>query len=527
MFNRRDISTVRRAAVAGAFYPEDASTLSRDVRRYLDDGDTRLDAMGLTAAAVSRMAEPPRMFIAPHAGYVYSGPIAGTAYACLRRAVDAWRARHPHASPPIERVALLGPSHRVAISGLATSSASDFDTPVGPIPLDRDAIDELLALPHVHVNDASHAAEHSLEVHLPLLIEALTAQDDGSDRFEPFGVTFKLIPLTLGDVSADAIVEVFEKLWAMPGTLIVVSSDLSHYLRYDEAMRIDTSTSRAIESLRPDLIGRDQACGQPAVQAACILARRHGLKAITLDQRNSADTGGARLGAEGRQQVVGYGAYVFVPETELATAGQHDGGEQEVSHDKSEPPNDRLDQEARRMILRVAYESIANGLREHRPLATNPDKAPPALANHGACFVTLKRQGQLRGCIGSLEPRRALIEDVAENAFAAAFRDPRFEPLRIDELADLDIHVSVLTPATPLRFIDERDALAQLRPGIDGVVLEDTSLKRRGTFLPAVWESLPEPTQFWQQLKRKAGLPVDHWSDTMRVSVYQAIDVHA
>jgi AmmeMemoRadiSam system protein A len=151
-------------------------------------------------------------------------------------------------------------------------------------------------------------------------------------------------------------------------------------------------------------------------------------------------------------------------------------------------------------------------------MAALPEPAHPRLAEAGATFVTLTQNGQLRGCIGSLEARRLLDHDVRENARAAALRDPRFPPLRSDELARTRVEVSLLTAATPLHFVDQGDALRQLRPGIDGVILEYR--QQRSTFLPQVWESLPEPRQFLAQLKIKAGLPADFWADDIRLSRY-------
>ncbi len=172
----------------------------------------------------------------------------------------------------------------------------------------------------------------------------------------------------------------------------------------------------------------------------------------------------------------------------------------------------------RRILLDIARRSIAHGLEYGRPLAVDPAAHDPRLQAPGASFVTLHLGRELRGCIGSLEPHRPLVNDVAANAFAAAFQDPRFPPLAPDELGALHIYISVLGEATPMDFTSEEDLLRQLRPGIDGLILEADG--HRGTFLPSVWESLPEPRQFLRQLKLKAGLPPDYWSDRLRVLRY-------
>ncbi len=175
-------------------------------------------------------------------------------------------------------------------------------------------------------------------------------------------------------------------------------------------------------------------------------------------------------------------------------------------------------EEERRILLEVAAASIRHGLETGNPLPVRPEDYPPSLREPGAAFVTLNIAGRLRGCIGSLEARRPLVEDVAENAFAAAFRDPRFPPVQDHEFPQLEIHISILGRPEPISVASEADLLAQLRPGVDGLVLHEGG--RRATFLPSVWEQLPDPQQFLANLKIKAGLPVNHWSDTIRFERY-------
>ncbi len=260
------MASVRNPAVAGLFYPGDPRELRGMLADYLN--------------AVSAGGVVPKAIIAPHAGYVYSGPIAATAYARLKPA-------RGH----ITRVVLLGPAHRVGFHGLALSSADCFQTPLGRITVDREAIEKISRLPQVRVMDAAHAQEHSLEVHLPFLQEVLGE--------------FKLVPLVVGDAGAGEVGEVLDLLWGGPETLIVVSSDLSHYHDYRTAQQLDRATSQAIEQLRPEDIQYDHACGRNPVNGLLHVARRRGLKAKTIDLRNSGDTAGSQ------DRVVGYGAYVF------------------------------------------------------------------------------------------------------------------------------------------------------------------------------------------------------------------------
>lgn len=172
----------------------------------------------------------------------------------------------------------------------------------------------------------------------------------------------------------------------------------------------------------------------------------------------------------------------------------------------------------RALILERACESVVHGLECGRPLSLNAADYPASLVRPGASFVTLKRDSSLRGCIGTLEPQRPLIVDVVENAFAAAFRDPRFPPLALTEFDDLDVHVSVLGEPESLEFSDETDLLAQIEVGVHGLIIEERGL--RATFLPSVWESLPDPQRFLGQLKRKAGFPEGYWSDSLRAARY-------
>lgn len=465
-------ATVRPAAVAGTFYPGDPARLEADVRAYLK------------AAAPPAGAPAPKAIIAPHAGYVYSGPIAASAYARLAPARGT-----------ITRVVLLGPCHRIAVRGLAAPSADAFATPLGAVPVDRAAIDGILDLPQVSVFDATHAQEHSLEVHLPFLQVVLGA--------------FALVPLVVGDASDAEVAEVLERLWGGPETLIVVSSDLTHYLDYATARRIDDETRAAIEQLDPQAIGRDQACGRIPVRGLLAVARRKGLRAATLDLRNSGDTAGDKA------RVVGYGAWAF---DEAETPARSDDEETDF-----EARTKALLARHGAALLRIAAASIESGLKRGKPAGVDLSSFPPELTANGACFVTLKKKGRLRGCIGSPEAHRPLVADVAENGFAAAFRDPRFPPLEAAERSELTVSLSVLSPSSPMTFADEAGLLAQLRPGIDGLIIADQG--RRALFLPSVWETLPEPRRFLSHLRAKAGLPADHFSPTFKAWRFIAEEV--
>jgi AmmeMemoRadiSam system protein B len=257
--------TIRPAAVAGMFYPGDPVQLDHDVRAML--------------AATAVRALQPKALIAPHAGYIYSGPVAASAYALLA----------PMAAQ-IKRVVLLGPTHRVSVRGLALPGAEAFDTPLGRVEIDLAAAQQIAHLPQVTVSPQAHALEHSLEVQLPFL-QALLPD-------------FRLLPLAVGMATPEDVAEVLEALWGGPETLILISSDLSHYLPYGSARQVDGVTADAILQLQGPLT-HDQACGGTPVNGLLLAARRHGLAPHLLDLRNSGDTAGPR------DQVVGYGAFAF------------------------------------------------------------------------------------------------------------------------------------------------------------------------------------------------------------------------
>lgn len=258
---------IQMPVVAGLFYPADPQQLRVDLDRYL-------------SGAPATTGPAPKAVIAPHAGYMYSGPVAAAAY----RSLAEQRGR-------IERVVLLAPSHRVALRGIAASSAESFRTPLGDVPVDRSAVARACELDAVAEFDAAFAQEHAVEVQLPFLQAVL---DD-----------FRLAPFVVGEAAGSEVAELLETLWGGPETLIVISSDLSHYHDYASARQRDRATTAAIEQLSPERIGYEDACGRNPVNGLLLCARRHSLQVETLDLRNSGDTAGDK------DRVVGYGAYAF------------------------------------------------------------------------------------------------------------------------------------------------------------------------------------------------------------------------
>lgn len=451
---------IRPNAVAGSFYPADPHALRAALAGHL-----------AAAGAASSAERPPKLLVVPHAGYVYSGDVAGLGYAALA----PWRER-------ISRVVLLGPVHRVAVRGLAVPTVSAFETPLGQVQLDQAALASLGDLRQVVQADLPHATEHALEVQLPFLQTVL-------------GPGFTLVPLAVGDAHPSEVAEVLERLWGGDETLIVISSDLSHYLPYAQAQATDHATVQRILNFATNLRS-DEACGAAPLNGALLVAQRQGLAPRLLGMRNSGDAP-AKAHAS-RDRVVGYGAIAFehppVSQTETDTALGH-------------------------TLVSTARHSIAEALGLPAPHTDAPPHHP-ALSQPGATFVTLfSADGELRGCVGRLEASRALGDDVRANARAAAFNDTRFAPLRAHEWPGMRVEVSLLDAPEPLAVRSEAEALAALRPGIDGVVFEWHGA--RATFLPQVWEQLPEPARFLTALKRKAGLPADFWAADVKLSRYR------
>ena len=431
------VTLVRPPAVAGLFYPAERGELAREVDALLDDTPAALPSPGW-----------PKALIVPHAGYIYSGPVAARAYALLAPARGT-----------VRRVVLLGPAHRVALRGLALPGVAAFDTPLGRLAVDAEAVRALKALPQIVESAEVHRQEHALEVQLPFIQQALGE--------------VALLPLVVGEATAEQVAEVLDVLWGGEDTLILISSDLSHYHDYEAAKRIDGVTVNAILDFAAGVtISHQQACGATPIAGLLLAAKQRGITPELLDARNSGDTAG------GKSRVVGYASFALHEQPSQFSAEQG------------------------RTLLGLARSSLAAAFRGEAA-QTRFDAA--WLLRRQASFVTLTREGELRGCIGSLEAQRALGEDVAANAHAAAFSDPRFPKLTAEEFTHVDVEVSLLAVPRRLVFADHQDLIAQLLPDEDGIILECDG--RHATFLPQVWASIPDREQFISQLKCKAGLP--------------------
>jgi AmmeMemoRadiSam system protein B/AmmeMemoRadiSam system protein A len=435
--------------VAGTFYPAVPSELAAQLRRCLQ------------VSKHSFIANP-KMVIAPHAGLMYSGGVAASAFGGLSSR-----------QCPIKRVVLVGPAHRFAFRGLALHPAKIWRTPLGDVPVDQMMQRRLNPMAEVVVDERPFAGEHSLEVLLPLLQVCL-------EKFE-------IVPILCGDVAPTVVADALERVWGGLETLIVISSDLSHYMEEQAAKTHDTSTRRLIETYAVDQITPDRACGHRAIGGALLRAKALDMRVTGLDFCTSGDV------TNDHSRVVGYGAFAF---EQAAQA--------------------RLPREEQDVLLTAAARALAHAT-EHAgqmPVVNLRGSMPPTLSAMRATFVTLEKDHRLRGCIGSLRPHRPLLNDVMINAVKAGFSDPRFPPLMRDELQHLTMSVAILSEPRPIVAETETQLIEDLSPDRDGLIISDQG--RSAVFLPHVWAQIPDPRLFLTALRQKAGLPGDHWSPTFR-----------
>jgi AmmeMemoRadiSam system protein B/AmmeMemoRadiSam system protein A len=413
---------------------------------------------GLLAEAKARNIQGLRALVCPHAGYRYSGPIAASGFKQL-------------AGQKFERVVVMAPSHHVRFNGVAIPDVDALRTPIGKIPMSAVARQLATARPFI-IDSAPHAKEHALEVELPFLQRVLSH--------------FELVPLVFGEVDEARVAQRLNAL-VDADTFFVASSDLSHYFPYEKAKELDKVTVDAILKLDVEaMASQGQACGKSPVLALMHLARLRGWKTALLDYRNSGDTAGDR------SRVVGYSAIAFFDDPSARPVSQ------QVAISKDD----------RRTLLRLARTALVRAVKEGR-LADTPGGLPSRLVAKKGSFVTLTVKGELRGCIGNIFPEMPLVDAIIHNARSAALSDPRFSPVTADELPSIEIEVSILSVPEPLKFSSPADLLQKLKPHQDGVVMNIGP--RRSTFLPQVWEQLPDANDFLSHLAAKAGLPRDAW----------------
>jgi hypothetical protein len=447
--------------VAGLFYPKDPAALAKMIDSLL-------------AEAPPETVDGLKALVCPHAGYPYSGPVAATAFRLL-------------SGRDYSTVVVMGPSHWAALRGASVTDADVFRTPLGDVPVSPRARQLAQRPPFAlepaceverppWASQASRAAperdtadtwEHSVEVEVPFLQRTLG--------------NFQLIPVVFGVTDPAAAARALSQV-VDDRTLVIASSDLSHYYSYAGARERDRRCVEAICRLDTAAMEQEEACGKFPIMTLMELAKERGWKARLLDCRNSGDTSGDK------SRVVGYAAIAFYA-----------------------PPRAALTAADRRCLLDLARKSVLAAAANRAPPELGDGALTPKLAEVRGCFVTLTEGGALRGCIGHIFPREPLYRAVVDNARNAALSDPRFPPVAPGEVDRLGIEISVLTQPQPLFFRTPEELLAKLRPGEDGVVLE---IGRQGaTYLPQVWEQLPGKEAFLDSLSVKAGCSPSAWRE--------------
>ncbi len=457
--------TIKTCAVAGSFYSNESTQLSNQIDQLLEHNPCSGDQ--------------PSVLIVPHAAPVYSGKIAALAYNLIKPYLHHYK-----------RIVILGPAHRVAFNYHAALNATQWHTPLGAINIDKAYNDQLIEQGHMQYFDQAHAQEHSLEVQLPFLQSVGLAE-------------IPIVPIVIGRAANQQSCALMDALLKDKDNCVIISSDMSHFKNYQQAVDYDRLTIETINNMQP-LSSAEQACGCYPINALLNGDMQQSLEAKLLGYCNSGDTGGDK------NRVVGYAAFAFYPKFNA--------------------------QRKQQMLALARYEitkafNVDDGLLASQ-LNTCGDLQAQYLQQPLACFVTLNILSApsdpsntscktLRGCIGNLQANGTLVQSIQRNATLAAFKDHRFTPLAEHELADICIEISLLTPAKPMS-VNSHDALInQLQPHRDGLILK--CAHHQATFLPSVWEQLPDPQQFVKHLKVKAGLAEDFWSDDMKCYRYQAI----
>jgi AmmeMemoRadiSam system protein B/AmmeMemoRadiSam system protein A len=480
--------TVREPAVAGLFYPRDAAALERVIDQFLASA-TKTEATGELKA-----------LICPHAGYPYSGPVAASGFRLLS-------GRH------YATVFVLGPSHYALLNQAAVSGADRFRTPLGDVPISAQArllgrVSPFALDPRCDVQRPSWTEQSSRPVPV--------ASAEGADTWEhadevevPFLQRtlskFELVPVVMGDVDAAQAARALGP-FLDDTSLLVVSSDLSHYHPYAEARRLDRECVDAICALDLAKMSHQEACGRIPILTLMHLARQRGWRPTLLDLRNSGDTAGDTA------RVVGYAAIAF-----FAPAAPADSPRSTPA-----PTDATLTAADQGWLLALARDSLRQAATAGRVQPPPGNNVSEALAVPRGVFVTLTKNGALRGCIGHIVPQMPLYRAVAENTRNAALSDPRFPPVTPAEVDRLEIEISVLTPPRPLTFTSPDDLLRKLRPHKDGVVL--TIAAGLATYLPQVWEMLPDKVEFLDSLAEKAGGQAGDWRKPgAKVAIYHVV----
>jgi len=449
----------KNATFAGTFYPEKPEEITNLLNSYKQD--VKIDYKS-------------KAIIVPHAGVYYSGHAAMAGFQRFE---------------PSENIFIIAPSHHHKFNNIALPEYTYFDTPLGSLEVNNRLIKDITEnFPCVLSNEVFDN-EHSIEVQLPfiqnLFFPHVQSAIDFVKGLKNIGRKIRIVPVLVGDCDYRLISDLISTYWE--NSSFVISSDLSHYYPIQECRQIDTYTATIIETGKLECFQPQQACGLIGIMGLVDFANNNECSLIRAMMYNSGDI------SRETEKVVGYGSWFLYTDSK----------------------NDYLEQYYSEYILRVVKASIIAAVNGEEFI---PRDIPTPLTQYGASFVTLKRKGELRGCIGSVYPTKPLILDLIDNARNAAFQDSRFEPVTAEELSHLQVSVSILSSIERIHFKDERDLLSKIHP--HGLIIDD--MGRRAVYLPIVWEQLPDRQAFLNTLKEKAGLPPNYFSKTLEAYKFDA-----
>lgn len=467
-----NLAQYRNPAVAGLFYSASPKELEKNVDEFLKAGYFNNNQDRL-----------PKMIIVPHAGYIYSAGTAGKAYALLQGE-----------NSTIKNIILLGPSHYYGGQDAYLSDVDYFKTPLGNVSVNKKIVRQLAAdNKSFKINNQAHAQEHSLEVQLPFIQKVLPKA--------------QIIPIIYGNIEPQKIVQGIEKYLKRQDTILVVSADLSHYHQYAEAQQIDVQTAEKIEAKQA--LENHESCGAIGINSALILAKQNEYRPQILELINSGDVSG------NKQKVVGYGAWGFYPDGEA---------EKQLSKLEQDVMNlQEFSKQYKKNLIQIVHTSLRKAVEDHKKHSPSRQSYPEDVFDRGASFITLYKNGELRGCIGSILPTISIAQDIADNTYAAALEDKRFSPVRIEELSEITYTISLLSGFEEIRYHDEKDLLQKIIENIDGIVIRDGN--RQGVFLPSVWEQLPDKEEFFKHLKIKAGMNPNYWNNRIKVYRFRTVEI--
>lgn len=443
------MNKIKESTIAGSFYPAEKENLEKLIEFFKAQSKNYY---------ADRKA---RAVIVPHAGLVFSGRVAYEGIEQLDK--------------NIENIFIIAPAHKVAFEGLALTSYTHWETPLGKVKINRSICKDLVKNHNAQIKDDAFEPEHSAEIEVPII----------QTLFEKA----KIIPVLVGKEDPVAIEKILEEYYPDKKNGFVISSDLSHFLTDDKAKNLDNLTAQMIETGNVNGFRYEQACGAVGVVGLVMYANKNKYSLIRIDMTNSSSTTGDK------SRVVGYGSWFMFEDSK----------------------SKYLEKYCSQFMIDMVKIVINSAFERNKNITIN---YPQIFDEYGACFVTLEKEDRLRGCIGSIIAHQPLVNDLVNNAKNAAFKDYRFKPVSQDEVKDLKVAISILTHPEKIEFKSEKDLLKKISAKKDGIIIKDGN--HQAVYLPSVWEQLPEKSEFLNSLKVKAGLSEDYFSENFEAYKFAA-----